>query len=529
MTFTPGEKLSTILQLAFSENIRWLTGEELSDSVKLKWVVTSLLDWQPGDVLLLPVVDFGADIVSDAVKKSVPVIVIVGQKPLNDFPEVDSRIPTIFIQTDKEPSLVQRRLIQFLTNYQAAILERGLQIRKKLVDLAVTDVQMRGLARAMFDISGKSVLIQDKRLNVLADFPAPDFQSIWSNVINQLISSDQLPLEIRNRQEAGKHPKPIFQQINPALSRLVIPIVVGDMARGFLSLICTLKTFDKLDELVAEEGAVVCAVEMSRTKAVRETEKKLQRDLLSALLKEDLSPRDAAMWIETMGMEQTNTYTAMQFSWDSPNPPSQRRLETLIHGEMVRLGLNMILNPVGDKLICFVQEDINNTYPETALNFGNKVFEQSKVEFPKIGLRCGVSTLARSLNEWHRSFREAGQALEMGTRLQEDKPVYYPDLSIYRLLLLIENEPETSRFYHDFLGKLIQQDNDNQLLMTLEAYFQHQGNLTQTAEALFIHRNTLSYRLDKISEITGLDLDNPDIVLALQLALRLHRMKRRKG
>jgi purine catabolism regulator len=60
---------------------------------------------------------------------------------------------------------------------------------------------------------------------------------------------------------------------------------------------------------------------------------------------------------------------------------------------------------------------------------------------------------------------------------------------------------------------------------TIIAYFGHHGNVSQTAEALYIHRNTLSYRLDRIQELTGQDLENSDEKLALQLALKLWQVR----
>jgi purine catabolism regulator len=56
---------------------------------------------------------------------------------------------------------------------------------------------------------------------------------------------------------------------------------------------------------------------------------------------------------------------------------------------------------------------------------------------------------------------------------------------------------------------------------TLEAFFACHGNLSQTANRLHIHRNTLTYRLERISAITQLDLDDPDARFSLQLALKL--------
>jgi PucR family transcriptional regulator, purine catabolism regulatory protein len=60
--------------------------------------------------------------------------------------------------------------------------------------------------------------------------------------------------------------------------------------------------------------------------------------------------------------------------------------------------------------------------------------------------------------------------------------------------------------------------------LTLEAFFESHGNHTQTAEKLSVHRNTLFYRMNRIAEITGLDLNQPDVRLAVHLALKIHRL-----
>ena len=74
------------------------------------------------------------------------------------------------------------------------------------------------------------------------------------------------------------------------------------------------------------------------------------------------------------------------------------------------------------------------------------------------------------------------------------------------------------------MGALLSIDGALELIHTLEAFFQHNGNLSQTAEALFVHRNTLIYRLERIASITNLSLDKPENRLAIQLALHIHRM-----
>ena len=92
----------------------------------------------------------------------------------------------------------------------------------------------------------------------------------------------------------------------------------------------------------------------------------------------------------------------------------------------------------------------------------------------------------------------------------------------------LEHHPDLQAFREEILGALLSYEGSGDYIKTLEVYFEHNGNQSQAAEALFIHWNTLIYRMERISEITGLDLDHTETRLAVQLALRIHRMLERE-
>jgi purine catabolism regulator len=87
----------------------------------------------------------------------------------------------------------------------------------------------------------------------------------------------------------------------------------------------------------------------------------------------------------------------------------------------------------------------------------------------------------------------------------------------------LQNCNELDEFYKQTLAKLVEYDanHNTQLVSTLEAFFAHHGNASQTAESLYLHRNSLLYRLERIREISGLNLDDADDRFSLQLALKL--------
>ncbi|MEN8241393.1 MAG: helix-turn-helix domain-containing protein [Chloroflexota bacterium] len=488
----------------------------------IQWVSLDIENVQAGDLLLLGGSKFEMKQLELAAEQGVEAVLIIGKKP--NLKAIKPQLPTLLINTPKDIHLVQRELIQFITNEKATQNERKLQIHAHLTKLAADGAELEGLTKAISEITRHGVLIQDKRLNIIADYPSADLGLFWADITEQLSEIVNLPAPLQDRHQAGEQNTKIVQKISGGISRVVVPITAGNVARGYLSVIGMEGTLDTLDHLAAEEGALICAIDMSRAKAVRETEKKLQSDLLTALLQENLSPRDAKLWVDAMGLDQTQSHAALQFTWTSPNPPSRRRLETVINGEVNRMGIKVILNPAGEAVICFCQVPPENNGHQLALELGENVLKQTLREYPNALVSCGVGSPTDNLNKWHISFREAGLALDMASRLDADKPLYYPDLSVHRLLMLLEDNPELKIFQEDILGSLLAQEGKNKFIETLEAYFEQQGNLSQTAEVLYIHRNTMTYRLERIAEITGMDLNNPDTALAMHLALKIHRM-----
>ncbi len=102
----------------------------------------------------------------------------------------------------------------------------------------------------------------------------------------------------------------------------------------------------------------------------------------------------------------------------------------------------------------------------------------------------------------------------------------YDDLGIYRLLAATGNHEEVARYVQEWLGPLLDYDtrHGSDLVQTLSQYFECGGNYDSTSEALVIHRSTLRYRLQRIRELTGMDIGEVETRLNLHLATRAWRV-----
>ena len=103
----------------------------------------------------------------------------------------------------------------------------------------------------------------------------------------------------------------------------------------------------------------------------------------------------------------------------------------------------------------------------------------------------------------------------------ETKTAY--EFSQELMVLLREKEIDPMLLVHPAIPILEEHDktHENELSKTLETLIEKRGNITQAAEALFIHRTTLFRRMNQIKELTGLDLDDSDLMLELQLSYRI--------
>jgi purine catabolism regulator len=519
----------TTSQITLKELLRLSFPLSLLGSIKIdqrriiNWVVSSGEEAMEDDLLIILGSRVTPEIIEQAKTRKVAAMLVFGDVPNPGWLNVHS-LPIIQIADESIYREKQRQLMTTILNHRVALIERGVRIHAKLTKLAAEGAGLEGLIRLMSEISRRGVVIQDKRLCCLASSSPLPLKAIWDDVIEHLGKSDNLPEPFLDRKQAGQSKQTIRQGISGGLVRLITPIIVRQVARGYLSVISEQDDLDDLDYLVIEQGASVCALEMARTKSVREAEKRLKGDLLTALLHEDLASRDVRLWIQAMGLDLSQAHVAIRFSWSGESTPSQRRLETLVNGEISRLEIKAIVREMDEEIVCFCQVDASNDRPQSIIAFGRAVLSESALEYSDSPAKCGIGKPVSELTLWRISFRQAGQALKMARRLDEVKPFYFPDLSVYRLLLQLENNAELIGFQEEILGALLAYEGAGEFIRTLEAFFENKGNLSQTSESLFIHRNTLIYRLDRISKITSLDLDNPDTRLAVQLAVRIYRM-----
>lgn len=142
----------------------------------------------------------------------------------------------------------------------------------------------------------------------------------------------------------------------------------------------------------------------------------------------------------------------------------------------------------------------------------------------KFKVTIGIGEYHEGIQGLNKSFKEATQALDVGTKLEGAGDIYHVDnLGVGKLLAEIKGESQ-----QEFMEKTIYSTKNNKekkinetLLETLKAFFDNNLSISKTAQVIYVHRNTLLYRLRRVKEITGLDPKKFDDAVQLRIALKM--------
>ncbi len=446
---------------------------------------------------------------------------VVGTVTAGDQAFADARgFPLLLLPSHSDLRQIMRTAIRLIVDRQAQLEHLGAQVSQQLTGIAADNRGLEAILEAITERTGKRVVLQgsDGQPRWQVGPPAP------VSLLDQLDTSLQ----------TGTNAVPMspitaltvsFEGVTWA--RLTAPVVVEDRVEGYLSVLAPECDLDELDRLAVERGAMACALELAKRRAVEVAEDRLRGEFLEGLLRGRLSDADqvrrrAAQLGYQIDPPQVIVTCGGAGAGESPD---LSRLQRFMGYQLRRAGFRPGLIEVTEEALvifcpCETGDGLDSLKGALALAL-------DRWDGGQCGLVVAIGRPYTVLEDLPRAYRESKQSLVMARRLGlHPGPVYFGDLGLYRLLLSVSSHDDLQAFYDRTLGILAEYDaaHDAQLVHTLEALFAHHGNLSQTARILHIHRNTLLYRLKRVADITGLNLDDADVRLSLQLALKVERV-----
>ena len=177
---------------------------------------------------------------------------------------------------------------------------------------------------------------------------------------------------------------------------------------------------------------------------------------------------------------------------------------------------------VNETDIAVVKQILPGTERDELIRIAQQIEETLKTEL-FIKTVIGIGTVAGHLRELADAYKEAQVAIEVGKVFDSEKTIInYENLGIGRLIYQL---PTT--LCEIFLSEVFKKNSidtlDQETLFTINKFFENNLNVSETSRKLFVHRNTLVYRLEKIKKLTGLDLREFDDAIIFKVALMVKK------
>lgn len=323
--------------------------------------------------------------------------------------------------------------------------------------------------------------------------------------------------------------------------RLTAPIVANRKILGYLSVIIGHgRTLSPLDKGAIDYAGLVLALEMTKIQSVFEAEQRSLGDFLSSLLFGQLGTKDQLLIRAAyLGYDLNGPHSIIIARPDTSDLyESEKRydfqadiLDRLLHfivPAVSTISPGSIATALNNDIIVFAVEKSGdkNSLGSTTNKIISLLLEAPKSISSDLAMRVGIGCLCERPEEYKKSYEQARKALELAKFIgKQEAVVDLEKLGIYGILFEPDNLDRLLKFSIEMLAPLIDHDHkyNTKLLETLETYYLLNSSRKSTAIALFVHENTMAYRLKQIEQLCKLDLSNQDAKVALQIALKLHK------
>ena len=271
-----------------------------------------------------------------------------------------------------------------------------------------------------------------------------------------------------------------------------------------------------------------------------EEKKTYQRDIIHNILNGLLSSKEMTEAAAQLGMKESDTYRVVDFHTITKNAQRKYTKEQLhevgvIEGELMHLLPDALIYRNMDQIVMIQQVDSDQTELEYQKEMEEieEVIQQSILYRKKdTDFQIGIGKSVEGYQRLKESYHEASQAIKyieiirLVTGDKNKSVVHYSNLGFFQIFGKVDDMTELERCIPETLKKLYLYDDEHkgELITTLQMYLRNNQSIKKTAGAMFVHYRTISYRLEKIKQISGINFDNANEVLAVSNGLIIYKM-----
>jgi PucR family transcriptional regulator, purine catabolism regulatory protein len=425
----------------------------------------------------------------------------------------EHELPLFEVPYEMPFTAITERVASHVVNEHFDVLERGTQVHEKLERLVIEGSGLDEIVASTASAIAGAAVVQDASGSELARHPDRG----WIDAAE----TAALAAEIGAHAGAPAPFSPARESLGERALCVPVPGRSAGVPIAWLTVASEHPPLGEFERLIARQASIVVGLELMRERVVRETERRLAGDLLADALGERLGPDELRGRLRPFGIG--GEAAVIVFELDDA-PAAEGALDSALSEAGVP-ALVATSGAAGRPLLCAVV-DAAAADPLGTARRARQVLTGGRA---RDGVRAAVSRPAE-VGSLRRAFHEARCALEATSLADGDAPevASHRDLGAFTLLLALQDD-DALRLYSDGLLEPIERtegEYGGELLRSLEAFIENNGNWERAARQLYCHRHTLRYRIRKIEELTGRDLNRATDRIELWLALRARELVR---
>ena len=441
-------------------------------------------------------------------------------------------LPLLRMPRDMPYATVISAVLQAILNRQAYLLGRSTEINSMLTKAILNGAETCEIVSTLARLVKSPVALLDSSLNLVAGDP-------YSEVGHEFLAQGVPKLLDLDIFRPGGMPGEALHFVElPVKGRMIRVGVQSVMIRssvyGYLTVWEVLKHFDDVDGYAIAHASTAVALDFIRRLSIDEQRQKMANELCKSILGGEPGQEDSlekrgevlglnvrafnvVLAVEVSASDQDHEDPATGWMRDASSLLAEvRRVAEehypgcLVAGEQRRVTLMVAAGSGPDR-------------KAEVLALARRVREACQKQAKKACVRVGIGGFARCLRELRTSYREAGASLDMGHSIGEGSGIVsFEDLGVYRLLWNIPRTMQLTRYLEAVLPMAGQ--GDEVLLETLEAYLECNKSVLKASKRLYVHPNTVKYRIQKARDTWGGHITEDKNCADTLLAIKIRRL-----
>ena len=331
-----------------------------------------------------------------------------------------------------------------------------------------------------------------------------------------------------------------MKQMKGSCVQYVVKFAILSEVEIYITITEENRELTELDYMAIENAIINLQYGFLSEFAQNEVKKTYQRDLIHNILNGLLSSKEMTEAAAQLGMKESDTYRVVDFHTIKKNVQRKYTKEQLhevgvIVGELMYLLPDALIYRNMDQIVMIQQVDSNQTELEyqKEMEEVEDVIQRSILYRKKdTDFQIGIGKSVEGYQRLKESYQEASRAIKyidiirLVTGDKNKSVVHYSNLGFFQIFGEIDDVTELERYIPETLKKLYLYDDEHkgELITTLQMYLRNKQSIRKTADEMFVHYRTISYRLEKIKQISGINFDNANEVLAVSNGLIIYKM-----